>query len=347
MQRVFMEKNGKQKRALCLSGGGAKGAYVGGMLQHMKLEQGRDYDMYLASSTGSLIQLLASINDFDALKEGYTSMNIDDIYDISPFKKVKNPEDADQASINILSVARMHFFRGEPTFGSNEKFLDTIKKFFPYEKYLQAYGSGIDITTTVTNVSKVKTEHYSMQQLGSKERSYKDFVDWTWISTCAVPFTTLNRRVVDGDTGIILHRGEHDAIYSDYYADGGFMEHMPISKAIADGATEIDAITTVTEDFSGDQKPEFGKNPLKLLSRLFDISMREALDRDIDNARKMAKDKSVTLNIYYMPRKLTDNPMYFDKEQMSGWWDEGYEYIKKHHVHDKLCCKVIKMRAKK
>lgn len=333
-------------KALCLSGGGAKGAYAGGMLQYMKQEMCKEYNMYYGTSTGSLLQTLTSIDDFEALKEGYTSMNLNDIYEISPFKKVKNPEKANQAGINLWSVIKMHFFKKQPTFGDNEKFIEVMKRFFPYEKYCEAYDKGINLTATVTNLSKVRTEYYSIQQLGRNRQAYDSFMDWTWISTCAAPFTSVARRIVSNE-GFIFHKGKDSQMYSDYYADGGFTEHMPICKAIEDGATEIDAICTTTVDYSGDMEPEFGANPLKLLGRLFDISMREAMERDIDRAKNMAKEKSVTLNIYYFPRKITDNSMYFDKKQMSGWWDEGYEYMKKNHMAKKVCCKVIKMRAKK
>lgn len=334
-------------KALVLSGGGAKGAYTGGMLQYMKLDMEKEYNMYLGTSTGSLLQTLTSINDFEGLKKGYTSMGLEDIYEISPFKKVKNPEDADQAGINVWSAARMHFFRGEPTFGANKEFIKTIKEFFPYEKYIEAYESGVDLTATVTNISKVRTEYYSMKNLGNSKKAYNDFIDWTWISTLAVPFTSIARRVVDEETGFISYRGENDNVYSDYYGDGGFTEHMPISKAIEKGATVIDAISTTTEEFSGDVEPEFGANPLKLLARLFEISMREAMKRDIDNAKGMAKEKDVVLNLYHFPKRITDNSMYFDKKQMNKWWDEGYEYMKNNHKSNKKCCKVIKMKARK
>jgi predicted acylesterase/phospholipase RssA len=333
-------------KALVLSGGAAKGAFIGGMLEYMKLKEGKEYDMYLSTSTGTLIQMLASINDFTSLREGYTSMDIKGMYDVSPFKKVKDPKDAGRADINLWSAVRMILFRKEPTFGDNQKFKETIKSFFPYEKYLLAYDSGINMTSTVTNMSKNKTMYFDMKSLGRNEKGYEDFVEWTWTSTCAVPFTSISRKVV-GESGNIIHHGEHPVVYSDYFADGGFKEHMPISQAIKDGATEIDAISSNTEEFAGDMEPEFGANPLKLLARMFEITMREAMDRDIDNARSMAKDKDVTLRVYYAPRQLTENGMYFDKEQMSGWWTEGYEYMEHNHEHDEKCCKVFKMKARK
>lgn len=333
-------------KALVLSGGGSKGAYVGGMLQYMKQEMGKDYNLYYGSSTGTLLQMLSSIDDFNSLKEGYTTMDINKMYDISPFKKKKKGQDVNQASINFFSVLRMLIFRRQPTFGDNRKFKKVIKKFFPYEKYIEAYDRGVDLTVVVTNMSKVRSEYYNMKSLGRDKKSYEDFIEWTWTSTCAVPFTSITRKIV-GSNGNIIRNGKDKDVYADYYADGGFMEHMPISKAILDGATYIDAITTSTEDYSSDKEPEFCNNPLKLLSRMFDITLRESMERDIQNAKKLAKDKDVVLNLYYMPRNLTDNSMYFDKEVMTNWWNEGYEYAKENHNSKKKMCKTIKMRAKK
>jgi predicted patatin/cPLA2 family phospholipase len=316
-------------KSLVLSGGGSKGAFTGGMLEYMKMVMGKEYDLYVATSTGTLLQTLVSINDFESLKEGYTTMNLNDIYEVSPFKQGKNGDAA--GALNVWSAIRMIFLRGEPTFGDSSKLKDLIYRFFSKEKYLKSINDGKNLVVCVTNISRVREEYYSSQALGPD--GYDKFCDWTWISSNAVPFTSIVRRGVE----------------QDYYGDGGFMEHVPIKKAIEMGATEIDVITTKTERYEGDVEVDFGNNPLKLIERLFDITMRETADRDIEAAKDMAKEKDVTVNIYYAPRRLTDNTMYFDEKQMLGWWEEGYNYMKgldeKKQV--KKACKTIRMRAKK
>jgi len=42
-------------RALVISGGGSKGAFAGGVAQYLMEGRGRDYDMFLGTSTGSLL----------------------------------------------------------------------------------------------------------------------------------------------------------------------------------------------------------------------------------------------------------------------------------------------------
>ena len=42
-------------RALVISGGGSKGAYAGGVAQYLIQDEGVNYDMFLGTSTGSLL----------------------------------------------------------------------------------------------------------------------------------------------------------------------------------------------------------------------------------------------------------------------------------------------------
>lgn len=42
-------------RALVISGGGSKGAFAGGVAQYLLQNKGRNYDLFLGTSTGSLL----------------------------------------------------------------------------------------------------------------------------------------------------------------------------------------------------------------------------------------------------------------------------------------------------
>jgi len=313
-------------KALVLSGGGSKGAFTGGMLEYMKMVAGKEYELYVATSTGSMLQPLTALNEFEKLKEAYTSLDLDNIYTISPFKKTKDPE---KAKFNFWSILRMHM-KGEPTFGDSTKLLkEVMPKFFSEEDYARLKDSGKKVIPCVTNLTKVREEYYS-----SDDVSYEDFLKWTWLSSNAVPFTSL-----------VKENG-------DYYADGGFMEHIPIHKAIELGATEIDAISTKPEEWDVEEDLDFGNNPLKLIQHMIDVMMWEMHKRDIDVAKYMAVEKDVTINIYYAPRRLTKNSMYFDKDVMTEWWDEGYEYAKSLFEYNgkarkAVKCKTIHLKAKK
>ena len=43
------------KKALVISGGGSKGAFAGGVAQYLMKKENREYDLFLGTSTGSLM----------------------------------------------------------------------------------------------------------------------------------------------------------------------------------------------------------------------------------------------------------------------------------------------------
>jgi len=49
---------------------------------------------------------------------------------------------------------------------------------------------------------------------------------------------------------------------------------------------------------------------------------------DVQIGKLKAKGEEITLNFYYTPRKLTNNSLVFDKDVMTEWWKEGYNYAK-------------------
>ena len=40
---------------------------------------------------------------------------------------------------------------------------------------------------------------------------------------------------------------------------------------------------------------------------------------------KILNEEGTKVTIYWLPKKLNDNFMYFNYDQMSNWWKEGYE----------------------
>jgi len=62
-------------KALVISGGGSKGAFAGGVAQYLIEDRKRDYDLYLGTSTGSLLIPHLALNKARKIKEIYTSVN--------------------------------------------------------------------------------------------------------------------------------------------------------------------------------------------------------------------------------------------------------------------------------
>ena len=94
-------------KALVISGGGCKGAFAGGVAEYLINEQGKEYDIFVGSSTGGLLIPHLSIGRIDQIKEVYTNVGQKDIYTTSPFKVKMGIDGKIKASINHLNTLKM------------------------------------------------------------------------------------------------------------------------------------------------------------------------------------------------------------------------------------------------
>ncbi len=286
-------------KALVISGGGSKGAYAGGVASHLMKVQHRDYDIFVGSSTGSLLLTHLAIGEIDKLHEVYTNVNQKSIFSLNPFK-IKKKDNREYVSINYLNTV-LQFIKKKRTFGESKNLRKLISQKITQEDFLRAKKSGKDIVVTVSNLTKNKIEYKSI-----KEFNYEEFCDWIWISCNYIPFMSLVKK--DG--------------YE--YADGGFGSMVPIREAIRRGATEIDAIILESENM--EYNKVLGKNPFSLMINLFGFVLDQVERSNIIEGKLAATNRNVILNLYYTPSKLTENSLIFDKKLMKSWWDQGFKY---------------------
>ena len=64
---------------------------------------------------------------------------------------------------------------------------------------------------------------------------------------------------------------------------------------------------------------------------LFGHLLEQVEKHDVTIGKLAAKNKDVTLNLYYTPTKLTENSLIFSKRLMVKWWQEGFDYAKQKH----------------
>lgn len=74
----------KNKRALVLSGGGAKGAFAAGAIKYLMIELGLSFDIVVGTSTGALIAPLVAIKDISNLVNLYENVENQDILKDKP-----------------------------------------------------------------------------------------------------------------------------------------------------------------------------------------------------------------------------------------------------------------------
>lgn len=289
------------KKALVISGGGSKGAFAGGVAQYLMKKENRNYDLFLGTSTGSLMVSHLALGKLDELKELYTNVNQSTIFSNNPFK-IKKVAGEKVVSIKHFNVL-FNFLKGRKTFGESKNLRRLIKKKITKEMFAEIKKSNKEVVVTVSNLTANQIEYKS-----SNDCTYEDFADWIWGSCNYVPFMSL--------------------LEKNYcqYADGGFGSLVPIREAILRGATEIDAIILETE------VSQFNRlnatNPFTLLFDVFNFMLTHVERHNITIGKLSASNKNVKLNLYYTPTVLTTNSLVFDQVLMRKWWKSGYKYAK-------------------
>jgi len=286
-------------RALVISGGGSKGAFAGGVAQYLIEHEKREYDMYLGTSTGSLLIPLLANNRVEKAYEMYTNVTQRKIFSNNPFI-VRKKGDKEYVAINYMNVL-WQLLKRKRTFGESKNLRKQIRKHFLEEDFDLIRATGKEVVVTVSNLSKNRVEYKSIMDF-----DYEDFCDWIWMSCNYVPFMSLAKK-------------------DDFeYADGGLGCVIPIREAIKRGASTVDAIILETENM--EHNKVVGKNPFSLMVNLYSFVLDQLESRDVIEGKLAAMNKNVKLNTYFTPTRLTENSLYFNKDLMRQWWAQGKTY---------------------
>jgi len=289
------------KKALVISGGGSKGAFAGGVAEYLLKEKQKEYDLYVGTSTGSLMVSHLALGEVSKLKEIYTNVNQKSIFSTNPFR-IKNVHGTKVISISHKNMF-LNFLKGRKTFGESKNLRKLIKKNITLDVYNQIKEQNKEVVVAISNLTANVMEYKSILDC-----SYEDFCDWIWGSCNYAPFMSL------------LEKNHCQ------YADGGFGCLVPIREAILRGAKEIDAIILETEVSQINRMP--AKNPFGLMLDVFDFMLEHVERHNITIGKLSAKHKDVKLRLYYTPTVLTKNSLVFDKKLMTKWWEQGFRYAK-------------------
>lgn len=284
----------EKRKGLAISGGGAFGAYAGGVIQYLIEDRGHNYDIVVGTSTGALIAPFAALNKVDLLKKAYTNISNTDIFNVNPFK-IENGKVTGIKTWNAI----WRIIRGKKTLGETKILRDTIEGFITEELYSQLQATKKQVIVAVTNLNKQQVE-YKPNYVNLRQ----DFIDWMWASSCMPVYMSL------------VHKDGAE------YIDGGLVDHNPIQLLFERGCSSIDAIMLRPKITA----PGFSKNTniLKVIMHTIGTMSHEVSQDDVKIAELMARKYNVDINFYYTPEKLSSNSLVFNKTQMTEWWDYGY-----------------------
>lgn len=294
-------------RALVISGGGSKGAFAGGVAQYLINEMSRDYDIFVGTSTGSLLISHLALDKVEKIKNIYTSVDQNSIFSNNPFLIKKDKFGNKQIEINHLNVLR-NFLKGKKTFGESLNLRNLIGESLTIQEFETLKASKKEVIVTVSNLSLNQVEYKSI-----KDFDYDEFCEWIWVSANFAPFMSLVRK--DGCE----------------YADGGFGSMVPIEEAIERGATEVDVIILETEVTYYNRLAS--RNVFSLITNLHFYMAERIEKQNIRIGKFVASHHHALINFYYTPTVLTTNSLVFDQKMMTRWWEEGFLYAKQKNTN--------------
>jgi predicted patatin/cPLA2 family phospholipase len=288
-------------RALVISGGGSKGAFAGGVAQYLIEEKLLNYDIFIGTSTGSLLVSHLALKKVEQIKEVYTNVTQESIFNVCPFV-IKRKKGIETIGINHFNVLR-NIFRGSKTFGESYNLRGLIKKSISKTDFDTLKSSAVDVVITVSNLSVNHVEYKSI-----KDFEYDEFCDWIWISCNYTPFMSLVKK--NGCE----------------YVDGGLGSMVPIEEAIRRGATTVDAIILQTEVTLFNRMPSL--NAFSLLTNMFAFMLDRIESQNVRIGKFVATNQNAIINFYYTPIVLTTNSLIFEKDKMNQWWQSGFNFAK-------------------
>lgn len=290
-------------KALVISGGGCKGAFAGGAAEYLIKEKKKDYDIFVGTSTGSLLIPHLAIGKIDHIKNAFTSVCQEDIYNTCPFTVTKNEDGTLTSKMNHFNIIKQ-FIKRRKTFGETQNLRKTIQKVLPAEDFNLIKGSDKKVICTASNLTRSRIEYKYLN-----EHSYENYLDWMWISSSFVPFMSL------------IEKNGYE------YADGGFGNYIPIEEAINLGATEIDVIVLnpkhrVIENYKT-------KNVFDVMLHSMGFMLNQiAYDDILIGHLESIYNDDIHVKFLFTPKLLTEYSFYFDPKQMRQWWQEGYDHAK-------------------
>ncbi|WP_370288428.1 patatin-like phospholipase family protein [Elizabethkingia sp. JS20170427COW] len=177
-------------RALVISGGGSKEAFARGIAEYLVDYLHIDYDIFIGTSTGSLLIPHLALDKVSKIKNVFTSVHQNSIFSDCPLRILEDKNHNRDIKINYLKVLK-RIIKGHKTFGESGNLRKLIAETFTEREFIQLQQSNKKLIVTVSNLSLNTIEYKSIHDF-----SYSEFCDWIWISCNYIPFMSLVKKII-------------------------------------------------------------------------------------------------------------------------------------------------------
>lgn len=294
----------RKKKALLISGGGSWGAFGGGTLARIN----KKYDTVVGVSTGSLLAPHTALREWELLKLGYTTSHSNYHFDKCWYKGKPLSKKGKFRKLPII----MTLLLGQKSIYTSNALRKRIDKFFPERYFNELIEQNKDVRVGVLNFAENPSKiHY----FNSMDETYEDFKDWIWCSASFPFYGSLTKKSWRDSQGN-FHVGQ--------WSDAGLGDLIGLRELSGRGYKEIDIVlhrTRTQEKFEGGRVHNLMENiDASIRGMRYDIDF----ERFYDKIRELNMEET-KITIYWLPRKLSNNPIRYDKKEMTAWWEEGYE----------------------
>jgi len=354
---VFIDESSAQ-RVIVISGGGARGAWGGGVAESLHKEEKFNYDLAIGTSTGSLLVPFVISKNFEKAKESFTGVTQRSIFNVNPFKKKEGKED----QIKFLP-AIFRIVIGKRTIGESKNLRELIRRDIPIDVYEQMLD--YQFMVTVVNFSTAETRYFSNKDYDTrgydcsglerkalkecqtkKDSVYNEMINWIWASGNQPLFMSLLKTKVDTATRI-TNRGRTKSITNKHFwVDGGIRENIAVLRGMqhilengnSDKTDTIDVIINNTSypHMEPLEKPKILKSLFRTIgiltydTRQNDLRIPGYCDELIQRDRKESKG-NIVVNLYFMNEDTYHThpkDLLFNIEGMTKLWDLGNDFKK-------------------
>jgi hypothetical protein len=291
------------RRGLLISGNGSWDSYGNGTLARIN----GNYDVVVGMSTGSLSAPMVALNQWEMLRNGNELIKISDVFDIRWYK-IK-PVDK-YGRIRKFPII-ITLILGNKTIYTSNKLRKSLDYYINEDYFYELRSENKEILVGSQNYSRIPPK---IQFFSSMVETCEEFKDWMWCSA-NFPFY-----------GSLVKKSWRDS-YGNFHVgrwNGGVLTDLDGLNQLID--RDLDEIDIVLHRPRLEEKLE-GNHIHSLIEYV--SSSIQSLRNDYETQYFYEKIHELNKNgtkvrVFWLPRKLSLNPMAYDNSEMDAWWDEGY-----------------------
>lgn len=280
------------RRALCISGGGSKGAYSLGAIKAL-LESGRQYDVITGVSVGALIGAHFAMYPKEKQLEAYA--DIEKIW-----LNIKNNNTIYKPWAPAFLTYLYSFWKGG--IYDMSPLRELLVKEVVAEKLLT---SGVNFEV---GVCSIQSGRYKSIDLTNNLENNKNSIDWVWAS-CVFPVlfppVTIN--------------GEQ-------WVDGGVKNVIPIKDVIKYNVDAVDVVITGPRKESANIDMTHIESAIDVGLRSAELLSDKAYSSDLEDVSTFFGD--VNISIFEPKHQVNDDSFEFNPEEIRKLIQQGYEETK-------------------